>query len=130
MPRKPIDIDLEKVEQLSATGLSQRQIAAALNISQSTITERMKNNPDFRDAMTRGHAKGCQAVVNRLYRAATDEDKPSVPAQIFFLKNRDRENWSDKHEVNASLSGGLSVDHDIESALQRLRDAGIDPRSL
>jgi predicted amino acid racemase len=127
-PKK--NIDLDQLYELAKVGLSQRQIAASLGISLSTITERMKSSPEFRDTMERAQQKGISTVVNRLYESATDPDKPNTQAAVFFLKNRSRSEWADRHDIHADVQGNMTLDHDLDAALQRLRDAGIDPRSL
>ena len=41
------------------------------------------------DAIKNGRAKGVGTITNALFESAV---KGSVPAQIFYLKNRDQEN--------------------------------------
>ena len=122
------EIDLTKLYNLAKMGLSEEQIATSLGISVSTISRRKKDDEQFADTLKAGKQAGITAVTNSLFTAATDEVKPNMSAAIFYLKNRG--GWRDKQEVEANINGSLSVDHDIESALQALRDAGIDPSSL
>ena len=70
---------------------------------------------------------GIDAVTNALFEGATG-DKPNTSAQIFFLKNR--AGWRDRTEVDANIHADVTVTHDIEAALQALKDAGVDPASL
>ena len=120
-------IDYEKLYNLAKMGLSEEQIAISLGISASTITRRKRDDEQFDRTLKAGKQKGVETVTNALFVNATG-DKPSTSAQIFFLKNR--AGWRDRQEVDANLSGSVAVDHDVESALQALKDAGIDPNKL
>jgi len=120
-------IDYEKLYSLAKIGLSEEQIATSLGISASTVTRRKRDDEQFDRTLKAGKQAGIDAVTNALFEGATG-DKPNTSAQIFFLKNR--AGWRDKQEVDANLSGSVVVDHDVDSALQALRDAGIDPSKL
>jgi hypothetical protein len=130
MARLPVEIDIDQVRQLAAQGMSEVQIAQALGISQSTITRRKHDCEHFDRALREGRAAGIRAVTNSLFQAATDPDRPNVAAATFYLRNRDRGNWSDRQEHD--VSGHISHDHahDVQRALQTLIDAGVDPESL
>lgn len=121
-------IDYEKLYNLAKMGLSEEQIATSLGISVSTITRRKRDDEQFERTLKAGKQEGITAVTNQLFNSATDPDKPNTSAAIFFLKNR--AGWRDRQEVDANLSGSIELTHDIEQALQSLKDAGIDPNKL
>jgi len=100
--RKPIVIDLDKVEQLAARGLGPTQIARALGISWDTLDRNRKRNAEFEETLKRGRAKGLAQVTNSLFKSATESG--NVTAQIFYLKNQDPSTWSDRNEVNHNLN--------------------------
>ena len=106
--RKRIDLDLDKVERLAAQGLGTTQIARALGVSWSTIDRNRKRSANFEDAIKRGEAKGLAEVTNALFSSAQEGN---VTAQIFYLKNRDTENWMDRVETNHTLSIGSALDN-------------------
>jgi len=120
-------IDYEKLYNLAKIGLSEEQIAISLGISVSTITRRKRDDEQFDRTLKAGKQAGISAVTNSLFESAT-ADKPNTSAQIFYLKNRG--GWRDRTEVDANVSGGIEVTHDIDAALQALKDAGVDPSSL
>ena len=100
--RKPIVLDLDKVEQLAARGLGPTQIARALGISWDTLDRNRKRNAEFEETLKRGRAKGLAQVTNSLFKSATESG--NVTAQIFYLKNQDPSTWSDRNEVNHNLN--------------------------
>jgi hypothetical protein len=65
-------------------------------------------------------------VTSALFTGATNADKPSTAAQIFFLKNRAR--WTDRQEMD--ISGGIGVEVQLDAAIDALKSAGIDPSKL
>ena len=96
---------LEKTERLAAQGLPQVQISACLGIVPKTLIEKKRAFSSFSDAIKNGRAKGVGTITNALFESAV---KGSVPAQIFYLKNRDQENWSDVQAHNVSVVAKLS----------------------
>ena len=120
-------IDYEKLYNLAKIGLSEEQIATSLGISVSTIARRKRDDDTFGSTLKAGKQAGIDAVTNALFEGATG-DKPNTSAQIFFLKNR--AGWRDRQEVDANLTGSVVVDVDVESAIQQLKAAGIDPDKL
>lgn len=121
-------IDYEKLYNLAKMGLSEEQIATSLGISRSTISRRKREDDTFATTLKSGKQEGITAVTNQLFNSATDPEKPNTSAAIFFLKNR--AGWRDRQEVDANLNANVAIDHDIDAALQSLRDAGIDPKDL
>ena len=121
------DIDYEKLYDLAKIGLSEEQIALSLGISVSTIGRRKREDERFSSTLKAGKQRGIDAVTNALFEGATG-DKPNTSAQIFFLKNR--AGWRDRTEVDANIHADVTVTHDIDAALQALKDAGVDPSKL
>jgi hypothetical protein len=71
-----------------------------LNVNISTITREKKRNEQFAEAIKRGKYKAVQLVANKVFQNAMDGKETSA---IFFLKNRDPDNWADRQEINYNL---------------------------
>jgi len=113
-PRIEIDDEiLKKTEALAAQGLSQEQIASVLGFSRDTLARRKKDNAAFAAALKRGQHKGIAKVANALFQSATGGN---LGAQVFYLKNRDRDNWKDRQELEHSGAIDLSGKTDAELA--------------
>ena len=96
---------IQKTERLAAQGLTQVQISACLGIVQKTLIEKKRAFSEFSKAISNGKAKGIGTITNALFESAVNG---SVPAQIFYLKNRDQDNWSDVQAHNVSVVAKLS----------------------
>ena len=96
---------LEKTERLAAQGLTEAQIGACLGIKPETVCRKKRAFSQFAQAIKNGRAKGVGTITNALFNSARDG---SVPAQIFYLKNRDQENWSDVQAHNVSVVAKMS----------------------
>ena len=134
-------------EALARIGLTDKQIALRLGISEPTLNAWKKQHPDFFASLKRGKEEPDDLVEQSLFRRATgfDNDKavkifmpagadkpiyapytervhPDVTACIFWLKNRRPERWRDKQDL--SLSGELN--HNVKHDLSKLTDAEIE----
>lgn len=89
----PDEVTLKKIEQLAAQGLTVAQVARSVGIGPTVFFERQKEMPELKEAMENGRAKGIATITNTLFQKAKTGDNT---AMIFYLKNRDPENWSDK----------------------------------
>lgn len=89
----------QRVRELAAQGLSERQVASVLGVHQSTLIRKKKQHSSFLNAIEQGKAEGVAQVSNALFRKALDGN---VTAQMFFLKTRDPENWADRKETRES----------------------------
>jgi sirohydrochlorin ferrochelatase len=68
--RPKIQIDLNRVEELAAQGLSQAEICVSLNISEDTLGRRKKDSADFAEALRRGKTKAATVVSSKLFEMA------------------------------------------------------------
>ncbi len=129
-PSKKKTISLKQVLKLAEVGLVEDQIAAILGISPDTLNEYKKPTglyywPAFSEALKRGKAKSDSRVEKSLYNRAIGyehtEDKifcsatgkvtrvrtikqypPDPTSCIFWLKNRRKDLWRDKQDIEVS----------------------------
>ena len=109
---------LLQIEGWAKDGLIDEQIAKNMGIAYSTFKDWKKRFPDLSDVLKRSKEVVDREVENALFESAkgfvyeeetvtnTGEvvtikkySKPNVTAQIFWLKNRKRNEWRDKQEI-------------------------------
>jgi hypothetical protein len=119
-----IPFDIEKIEKIAYFGASDTQLGDILGVDQRTI-DNWKKDLAFLSALKRGKEKADKSVVKSLYQRATgysheavkifmpagatqpiyapytEHYPPDPTAMIFWLKNRDKENWRDRHDVTS-----------------------------
>ena len=105
---------LKEVEEMAGRGLTISQMASCLGISPATIYNKQSEYLEFLETIKKGKAIGLQKVTNALFENATVE-RDNV-AIIYYLNNRDKENWSNKHEV------ATTVEHKNVIDLTRMSD--------
>lgn len=96
-------------ESFGKLGLTKDEMAVAFGVHVLTLERWCERYPDFAHAIHKGGLFADAAVANALYTSAVNGD---VKAQIFWLKNRRRGQWKDKHEEDRtvkaiSIKGGL-----------------------
>jgi len=112
--RKPIVLDHNEIERLAGMGLNERQICASLGINPSTLT-RKKHIKSIKNALEKGRAKAIAQVSSKLFDNAIEGKETSI---IWFLKNRDPDNWKDRNILETNHTINLS--HVINSARERI----------
>lgn len=142
-PSKYPNIDLGIVTKVAALGATDAEIADILEIDIATLYRWKNQKPEFCEALKAGKAPADERVERSLYQRAVgytfDSEKvfqfqgqiirtpvrehvpPDTTAAIFWLKNRDPENWRDKQQVEHS--GSIDVSADADSAKRKLSAA-------
>ncbi len=126
MGRPKLDIDISRVEQLAAQGLTQAEICLCLGISEKTLERRKSELAVLSDAIKRGRAKAASEVANVLYLKAT-KDK-DLGAIIWYEKTR--RGLSDRQAVEHSGPAGAPIQiqpFDYDTAIAKIT-AGSDER--
>ena len=99
---------LHEVEEMAGRGLTVNQIASCLGISPATIYNRQAENLEFLETIKKGKAIGLSKVTNKLFEnAAVKGDNVAI---IYYLNNRDKENWSNKSEVATTVEQKHVID--------------------
>lgn len=109
------------IEGWARDGLTDEQIATNMGIVPSTLYEWKKKYSELSDTLKKGKEVVDRQVENALLKRAlgyrydevtyedgletkrvTKEVQPDTTAQIFWLKNRKREMWRDKQDIEHS----------------------------
>lgn len=89
------------VEGWKRDGLSDEQIAHNLGISSSSMDTYKNKYPRFLGAIKKGKEVADYEVENALFKLCLEGN---VTAQIFWLKNRQKEKWREKQEVQVNTN--------------------------
>lgn len=126
---------LELIECWARDGLTDKQIAKNLNISEDTFYEYKKKHSEFSEVLKKGkevvdyevenallkralgyeyeektyetqYDEGTGNPTEKLTKRITKQVAPDTTAQIFWLKNRKPDKWRDKQQIEHS--GGIN----------------------
>lgn len=86
----------EQAHKFALVGLTDVQMADYFEVSESTFSLWKNEYPELSEALKSGRQAADANVGKSLYSKALDGD---TTAAIFWLKNRQRANWRDRHEV-------------------------------
>ena len=145
----------ERAYKLCLLGLKDKELAVAFGVNQWTIDYWKNKYPSFAEAIKTGKDEADANIVHALYQRAvgyshkdvnitnykgeitvTDITKyypPDTEACKFWLKNRQKERWTDT--THSKLSGELRVENEVdlsdatEEELQLLKSIGISKRN-
>ena len=123
---------LIKINGWAKDGLIDEQIATNIGVSYSTFRDWKKKFPALSAALKESKEVVDRQVENALFKSAVgfiyEEEtvtnagdvvlvkkysKPNTTAQIFWLKNRKRNQWTDKSEVDVSGTVVFANESDI-----------------
>lgn len=116
---------LAQVKAIAWRGLSDDEIAANFGVDKDLFQKWKKHYPSFREAITKGRTHADMKVVESLYKRATGYDYteegltrdgdvvtlkrhaiPDIPGIKYWLNNRDKENWSERHSIDGGGTRG------------------------
>ena len=140
---------LLKIEGWARDGLTDEQIAANIGIGYSTLQTWKSKYQDIQDALKKGKEIIDRQVENALLKRALgyeyEEVKekfegnvmtertvtkkeviPDVTAQIFWLKNRKREAWADRQNIELSQPIDDSI-KEMEEYFEQRKAGGSGP---
>lgn len=112
MPRPRIEIDISKVEEYAAQGLSQAEICLCLGISEDTLSRRKADSAAIADAIKSGKAKAASEIANTLYQMARNKDLGAI---IWWEKTR------------RGLSDRVQQDITLDATVKGYTTEGVSP---
>jgi hypothetical protein len=84
-----------------------------VGVARSKLYTAMDRDPVFKEGVSEARNFADEIVVKRLYDKCREGDTKAI---IFWLKNRKRHEWRDRHEVD------VSTDRDIATLLRAARE--------
>jgi transposase-like protein len=94
-------------------GYSVTALAGHIGVARSTIFEWAEQHQEFSDSLRKAQALAALWWENKL-RDVAMTGEGNVTAAIFGVKNRSREEWRDRHEVDHSSTDGTMKPSVIE----------------
>lgn len=120
--RHKMEIDLQKVAELAAMGLSQAQVATGLGIGHRTLSRRLAEDEEFSSAYEQGAAKLTVELSNILLQAARAGD---TDAAKFILDRRCGWSKNIKKDVTMDVAPSLKIILQTELPGQTIEHADI-----
>lgn len=130
-PSKYTDKTAKQAYKLCLLGAKDEELASFFEVDVSTIDAWKKQHQEFSRALKAGKDDADATVAKRLFKRATGyshpEDKifndsgkplivptikhypPDTTAAIFWLKNRQRDKWRDRHDHEHTGKGGGAI---------------------
>ena len=144
----------EQAKKLCLHGLTDEEVASFFNVHVATLYRWQIKHPEFCEALKSGKELSDERVERSLYhkavgytfksekvfqfqgaivRANTIEHlPPDTTAAIFWLKNRRKEQWRDRSEIDQTIKGEVTVNEiraEIEKKLGRLAKVNAELES-
>lgn len=110
MARPRIEIDISRVEELAAQGLSQAEICLVIGISEDTLSRRKMDSAAIADAIKSGKAKAASEIANTLYQMAKGGDLGAI---VWWEKTR--RGLSDKVQQNINVDVSKLSDDELSA---------------
>lgn len=119
VPPKPgrpkVKADPVGLERLAEMQCTDKEIAAVMGFSEKTFQNRMKDDPEFKDAIERGREKGKVSLRLHQWRHVEGEGGPAANMAIFLGKN-----MLGQFDKPVETHSTVDVRIDVTSAVQRL----------
>lgn len=119
------EVDLDRLRELAAKGLTRETMASLLGVSIRTFYERQVENPQISQAINEGRAKLADEMADRLLQKALAGD---TRACMFFLDRRCGWNRRDERTINHNVT--VDPKAELERIEQKLIAAGYDLEEL
>lgn len=136
----------ERAHELCLLGLTDREISENLGIHESTFYLWKKEHPEFSESIRLGKDQADARIAKSLFHRALGFEHPAVKifndegvplvvnyvehyppdteAAKFWLKNRQRGRWNDRHEVTGANGGPVRIQQLSDAELAAIVAAG------
>jgi len=123
--RKPINIDIAKVEALASQNMGVMEICRTLGVGWDTFNKNRKRKTELSEAYERGRARGLERATFRLMEQIDDGNFQAIQ---FYLKNTDSDKWKDRQEV---VNATINLNEVLSGAKERLvEDMATNPKVI
>ena len=102
----------EQATKLCLLGATNPELANFFGVAESTISKWLVDEPEFSEAVKEGRQAADAKVAESLYQQAL---AGNPTAQIFWLKNRRKENWRELSKVEKTVKGNVRHTHESVS---------------
>lgn len=121
-PSKYSEEIADKAYSLALLGASDKEISEIIGVTESTLNLWKKTHPEFSESLNEAKNMADSKVVRALYTQAIEGN---VTAQIFWLKNRQKDKWRDKQDVDHTVNLKRSADDLSDEELAYIAAGGI-----
>ncbi|MCW3117970.1 MAG: hypothetical protein JWM28_2052 [Chitinophagaceae bacterium] len=144
-PTKYIKEYARQAERLCLLGATDIELASFFEVGERTINDWKKKHVEFLQALKRGKDYADAIVAEKLFQRATGYTHPDIDirvirgkvrkidlikhyppdtvAAIFWLKNRKKEKWRDRHEFEIDYS--KLTDSQLDYVIDRLKKTAL-----
>lgn len=124
----------EQARKLCLLGATDADLAEFFEVAESTINKWKKDHKAFSESIKKGKIDADANVAHSLYKRATGYEQdivkafqyqgepvivpltekvaPDTTAAIFWLKNRQKDRWRDKQDLEHSGPNGVPIQHE------------------
>lgn len=119
---------IEQVIGALSVGADMALAAKVVGMSRSGLRKAASLDPELRERIDDARALADEVVIKSLYTMAT-VDK-NVTAAIFWLKNRQPQDWRDRKELMFGVTAEQAAHMSIEELDAKLLRMGVAPEAL
>lgn len=98
-----------QIEEFAQLGMTEKSMAKALGIGQSTFSQKKKDYPKMAKHILRGRAKAEEEVLSKLWLVLRDEKNRHHFAAVKFYLERRCDGWSNKQDIQATVKSAGKV---------------------
>lgn len=119
---------IEQVIGALSVGADMALAAKVVGMSRSGLKKAASRDPELRERIDDARALADEVVIKSLYTMATVEK--NVTAAIFWLKNRQPQEWRDRRELMLGVTAEQAAGMTVDELDEKLRRMGVAPEAL